>query len=164
MAIQGFQKVQTRRPLADTRVVMFMISLIKLQRQCYKKPSLFCSASVLYDSAMSALSTTTYVPLDSYAPPTFVLIRTINYVTAVSLGLLLYDHTITLDKEVEWIWTLKWRLPKIVFIFNRYVITLLLLMEAIPGFIFPLSVSLYALHITSLFEWVTMCGMLTIYL
>ncbi|KIM82052.1 hypothetical protein PILCRDRAFT_820951 [Piloderma croceum F 1598] len=40
--------------------------------------------------------------------------------------LLVYDHVITLDKEIEWIWTLRWRLPKIIFIFNRYVITALL--------------------------------------
>jgi len=55
--------------------------------------------------------------------------------------LLLYDHVITLDKEIEWIWTLRWGLPKMIFIFNRYVATSLILLMSIPTFIFPLSIS-----------------------
>jgi len=72
--------------------------------------------------------------------------------------LLLCDHVITLDKEVEWIWTfvkrteslwlcpdpylrLRWRPPKIIFIINRYALTPMLLLESIPHLISPLPIS-----------------------
>jgi len=55
--------------------------------------------------------------------------------------LLVYDHLITLDMEVEWIWTLPWRLPTIIFILNRYVITSLVMLNTIPNLIYFLPVS-----------------------
>ncbi|KIM89581.1 hypothetical protein PILCRDRAFT_1925 [Piloderma croceum F 1598] len=71
---------------------------------------------------MSAPSTTSYYPFDSEASTVFKATKTNNYLRVVFMTLLLYDHAITLDKEVEWIWTLRWRLPKIAFFLNRYVI------------------------------------------
>ncbi|KIM86304.1 hypothetical protein PILCRDRAFT_816242 [Piloderma croceum F 1598] len=70
---------------------------------------------------MSAPLTTSYIPFDSEAPRIFRTTQVNNYING-DRTLLLYDHAITLDKEVEWIWTLRWGLPKIVFFVNRYVI------------------------------------------
>ncbi|KIM73039.1 hypothetical protein PILCRDRAFT_734028 [Piloderma croceum F 1598] len=72
------------------------------------------------------MSASSYAPLDSYAPTIFSEALATNYMNAGFLMLLLYDHVITLDKEVDWIWTLQWRLPKVIFIVNRYAITPLL--------------------------------------
>jgi len=90
---------------------------------------------------MSAPSTTSYYPFDSEAPTVFRYSQTNNYLGVAFITLLLYDHAITLDKEVEWVWTLRWRLPKIVFFLNRYVICPLILLYSIPYFIFPASIS-----------------------
>jgi len=90
---------------------------------------------------MSASSTASYQPLDSEAPAVFRACQRDNYLCVAFITLLFYDRTITLDKEVEWIWTLRWRLPKIVFFLNRYVISSLILLDSILDFIFPLSIS-----------------------
>jgi len=92
-------------------------------------------------------STTTYYPFDSDAPPVFNTSQIDNILTAASIALLLYDHVITLDKEVEWIWTLKWRLPKMLFIMNRYVITALLMLTCIPEFLYPVFVPFCKSHL-----------------
>jgi len=96
---------------------------------------------------MSAPSTTSYVPFDSDAPQVFSVTQTDNYLIIGFIGLLLYDHLITLDMELEWIWTLRWRLPKIIFVVNRYVITSLLVLSSIPDLIFPISVSFCNFHL-----------------
>jgi len=90
---------------------------------------------------MSAFSTTSYYPIDSMAPTVFGKTQRNNYIEMSLLGLMIYDHIITLDKEIEWIWTLRWRLPKIMFIFNRYVVASLILLGSIPDTIFPLPIS-----------------------
>jgi len=90
---------------------------------------------------MSGFSTTSYYPFNSNAPVFFKNTQTNNYLDVAFLTMLLYDHAITLDKEVEWIWTLRWRLPKIVFFLNRYVVCPLILLCTIPDFIFPVSIS-----------------------
>jgi len=95
---------------------------------------------------MTAPSTTTYYPFDSDAPQVFSSTQTENWVAAAFIGLLLYDHAITLDKEVDWIWTLRWRLPKVLFILNRYVITVLVMLQCIPKFIFPVFVPFCHFH------------------
>jgi hypothetical protein len=97
---------------------------------------------------MPTPSTTSYYPFNSDAPAVFSQTQTTNYCIVAFLGGLLYDHIITLDKEVEWIWTLRWRLPKIIFIFNRYVITLLFLLNCIPDLIFPVPISFCRFHFT----------------
>jgi hypothetical protein len=38
-----------------------------------------------------------------------------------------YEVFISLDDEVARVWSLKWRLPKLLFIFNRYVIRAILM-------------------------------------
>jgi len=96
---------------------------------------------------MSAPSTTTYFPFDSDALGVFSATQTDNFLTAAFLMLLLYDHIITLDMEVEWIWTLRWRLPKILFIINRYIITVLLLLDCLPELIYPVFVSFCNFHL-----------------
>jgi len=48
--------------------------------------------------------------------------RVSTYTNLVFLTLLFYDHMITLEEEVEKIWPLPWRLPKFLFLFNRYLI------------------------------------------
>ncbi|KIM91463.1 hypothetical protein PILCRDRAFT_130148 [Piloderma croceum F 1598] len=72
-----------------------------------------------------------------------------NYFIAGSIALLLYDHIITLDKEVEWIWTLRWRLPKVLFIINRYIISLLLLLDIVPELVYPVFIPVTVTSILS---------------
>jgi len=96
---------------------------------------------------MSVPSTTTYYPFDSGALQAFTATQGDNILNAAFITLLLYDHAITLDKEVEWIWTLRWRLPKILFITNRYPITVLLLLTVIPEYAYPIFVPFCKVHL-----------------
>jgi len=77
-----------------------------------------------------------------------------NYLEVMFLALLVYDHLLTLDKEIEWMWTLQWRLPKLAFIFIRYVITPLLFLQSIPNFIFPLPLSFCNAYNYYVWPWV----------
>jgi hypothetical protein len=43
--------------------------------------------------------------------------------------MLLYDHFLTLDQEVEEIWKAKWTLPKIFFLILRYMVPALMIIE-----------------------------------
>jgi len=54
-----------------------------------------------------------------------------NYIVLAFLMLMVYDHLLTFDKEVEWIWTLKWRLPKFLFLINNYAISPLIILTCI---------------------------------
>jgi len=85
------------------------------------------------------MSTTGYAPIDPSAISLFSKTQTVNWLAVAFLTLLLYDHLITLDKEVEWIWTLRWRLPKVIFIVNRYIISSLILLYGISSFMFPVT-------------------------
>ncbi|KAF5376284.1 hypothetical protein D9615_008518 [Tricholomella constricta] len=51
----------------------------------------------------------------------------VRYTNVAFLMLLVYDHIITFDDEVSKIWTLPWRLPKVLFLVNRYIIPPMLL-------------------------------------
>jgi hypothetical protein len=51
------------------------------------------------------------------------------YLTLMTL--VLYDHLITFDTEVERIWSLKWRLPKFLFLTSRYVVVPMLILIGI---------------------------------
>jgi len=66
--------------------------------------------------------------------------------------LVLYDHVITLDMEIKWIWTLRWGLPKIIFLINRYLLTSFILLGVITLTIYPVSPSFcnFAMNVT---EW-----------
>ncbi|KAJ7889415.1 hypothetical protein B0H13DRAFT_2341536 [Mycena leptocephala] len=50
-----------------------------------------------------------------------------NYVLYSTACLLVYEVFTSLDDEVARVWSLKWRLPKLLFIFNRYVIRAILI-------------------------------------
>ncbi|KIM80306.1 hypothetical protein PILCRDRAFT_822433 [Piloderma croceum F 1598] len=52
-----------------------------------------------------APSTTSYAPFNPKASAFFKEVQNSNYLNVAFLMLLLYDHAITLDKEVAWIWT-----------------------------------------------------------
>jgi len=49
-------------------------------------------------------------------------IQACQYVTAAGLVMLLYDHMLTFDQEVQLIWSTKLTLPSLLFLFNRYVV------------------------------------------
>jgi len=61
----------------------------------------------------------------------FVLrsLRLTRYLSAAGLVMLLYDHFLTLDQEVEEIWKAKWTLPKIFFLILRYLVPSLMIIE-----------------------------------
>ncbi|KAJ7886266.1 hypothetical protein B0H13DRAFT_2342909 [Mycena leptocephala] len=49
-----------------------------------------------------------------------------NYVFCASACLLVYEWVISLDDEIPRMWSLKWGLPKLIFVLNRYIIRVLL--------------------------------------
>ncbi|KIM75620.1 hypothetical protein PILCRDRAFT_668460 [Piloderma croceum F 1598] len=100
---------------------------------------------------MSAPSTTSYYPFDAGAPAVFSRDKTGNYIFIAFLWLLIYDHAITLDKEVEWIWTLRWRLPKIIFLINRYIVTSLLILDHSVVLNFTIAELLLLIRVSSLY-------------
>ncbi|KIM86021.1 hypothetical protein PILCRDRAFT_816568 [Piloderma croceum F 1598] len=79
-----------------------------------------------------------YQPWDDRAPEAFFLGTVDAYTAGAFAVLVFYDHLITIDREVATIWTLRWRLPKYLFLINRYVVPPLLLMSAIIENIYPL--------------------------
>ncbi|KAG7091723.1 hypothetical protein E1B28_008124 [Marasmius oreades] len=44
----------------------------------------------------------------------------VKYTNLAFLVVLVYDHALTLHVEVDRIWKLPWKLPKLVFLFVRY--------------------------------------------
>ncbi|KAJ7797343.1 hypothetical protein B0H14DRAFT_3493909 [Mycena olivaceomarginata] len=71
-----------------------------------------------------------YSPADAedYVRLTF----TQNYVLYATSALLVYELLVTFDEEVERVWSLRWRLPKLLFMLNRYVTRGLLILEFMP--------------------------------
>nr|GAT58497.1 predicted protein [Mycena chlorophos] len=64
----------------------------------------------------------------------YVLITlTQNYVFYATSTLLVYELLVTFDEEVDRVWSLRWRLPKVLFILNRYVVRALLILQFIVG-------------------------------
>ncbi|KAJ7891527.1 hypothetical protein B0H13DRAFT_2340539 [Mycena leptocephala] len=49
-----------------------------------------------------------------------------NYVFCATACLLVYEWVTSLDDEISHVWSLKWRLPKLIFVLNRYIIRVLL--------------------------------------
>ncbi|TCD64734.1 hypothetical protein EIP91_003690 [Steccherinum ochraceum] len=45
-----------------------------------------------------------------------------RYFSAAGLAVLLYDHLLTLDVEIKYVWRAPPSLPKIAFLFNRYMV------------------------------------------
>ncbi|KAF5361485.1 hypothetical protein D9758_006208 [Tetrapyrgos nigripes] len=54
-----------------------------------------------------------------------------RYVSLAGLVVLVYDHCITFDDEVEFIWKAKWKLPKVLFLLLRYIVPIALLVNII---------------------------------
>ncbi|KAJ7129239.1 hypothetical protein C8R44DRAFT_73141 [Mycena epipterygia] len=56
-----------------------------------------------------------------------------NYVLYATSAVLVYELLVTFDEEVERVWSLKWRLPKLLFMVNRYLTRGLLILQYIAG-------------------------------
>ncbi|KAJ7755981.1 hypothetical protein B0H16DRAFT_1540288 [Mycena metata] len=56
-----------------------------------------------------------------------------NYVLYAVSTLLIYELLVTFDLEVERVWSLRWRLPKLLFMLNRYVTRGLLILTYVSG-------------------------------
>ena len=52
-----------------------------------------------------------------HRPPIFL---TDNLIAVIGLVLLLWDHVLTFEGELTYIWRLPFELTKVVFVFNRY--------------------------------------------
>lgn len=63
-------------------------------------------------------------------------LRACQYVSAVGLVILLWDHFLTVHDEVELVWRARLSFPKLLFLFNRYVVPacLIILTYATSGF------------------------------
>ncbi|KAJ7068726.1 hypothetical protein C8F01DRAFT_1119119 [Mycena amicta] len=78
-----------------------------------------------------ALNASQYTPEEAEE---YVLITlTQNYVLYATTTLLVYELLTTFDEEVDRVWSLKWRLPKVLFIINRYIARALLMLQFIAG-------------------------------
>lgn len=62
-----------------------------------------------------------------------------KYVSVAGLAILLYDHLLTLDDEVQFIWKEKWNIPKYMFLFLRYIVPLMVILTVLQtvGFAVP---------------------------
>ncbi|KAJ7167660.1 hypothetical protein C8R46DRAFT_1093724 [Mycena filopes] len=56
-----------------------------------------------------------------------------NYVLYATSALLVYELMVTFDEEVRCVWSLRWRLPKILFLFNQYITRGLLILQWVVG-------------------------------
>ncbi|KAJ7208086.1 hypothetical protein B0H12DRAFT_432233 [Mycena haematopus] len=75
-------------------------------------------ATPLQRSPMSATSPLGAISAEVTALEDYAAVR---YTNIAFLMFMVFDHVITFDTEVSRIWTLKWRLPKVLFLINRYV-------------------------------------------
>ncbi|CAK5267070.1 unnamed protein product [Mycena citricolor] len=66
----------------------------------------------------------------------------VRYTNVAFVALILYDYVITIDTEVSRIWSLKWRLPKILYLINRYIVPPMLIFDAIVPAIYNLPESM----------------------
>ncbi|KAF7321867.1 hypothetical protein MKEN_00708700 [Mycena kentingensis (nom. inval.)] len=75
-------------------------------------------------------------PLDELAA-VFEDFHITRYVSVAGLVALLYDHALTLDEEVEYVWPAKNNIPKFLFMFMRYVVPVFLLVYniSLSGFV-----------------------------
>ncbi|KAG1865044.1 hypothetical protein DFJ58DRAFT_724593 [Suillus subalutaceus] len=72
----------------------------------------------------------------TFTPTELQNFRTSQYVSAAGLVVLLWDHFLTFHDEVELIWRARSTFPKLLFLFNRYVVpaSLIILTHATSGF------------------------------
>ncbi|KAF9220608.1 hypothetical protein BS17DRAFT_786812 [Gyrodon lividus] len=52
-----------------------------------------------------------------------------QYVSAAGLVILLWDHLLTLQDEVQFIWKAKLSTPKVLFLFNRYIVPIAMIVQ-----------------------------------
>ncbi|KAF5319358.1 hypothetical protein D9619_008677 [Psilocybe cf. subviscida] len=52
-----------------------------------------------------------------------------RYLGAAGLALTLYDHTLTLSDEIEYVWKAKWTIPKLLFLLIRYAVPCALILQ-----------------------------------
>jgi len=82
-----------------------------------------------------------YIPFDAITDHNLRITRLGNDIYLALAAVILYDHAITFDIEVQRIWSLNWRLPKILFLTNRYVVPSLIVMRGIADATYPLLFS-----------------------
>ncbi|TFK66898.1 hypothetical protein BDN72DRAFT_899451 [Pluteus cervinus] len=98
--------------------------------------------------------------------------RLAKSIQLASMMLLAYDHLITLDVEIERVWSLPWRTPKILFFINRYLIPPTLWFVEIVSMTYNIdvkpaspfsrtSVDVYDFSCDFLIRWTTWPTMLT---
>ncbi|EPS97858.1 hypothetical protein FOMPIDRAFT_90074 [Fomitopsis schrenkii] len=46
--------------------------------------------------------------------------QAMNYLTVFSLTLVLYDHILTFDAEIDYFWSGSWCLSRVLFLLGRY--------------------------------------------
>ncbi|KAJ7902965.1 hypothetical protein B0H13DRAFT_2335395 [Mycena leptocephala] len=63
---------------------------------------------------------------DQYSADDILQAYIANYLFCASACLLVYEWVISLDDEIPRMWSLKWGLPKLIFVLNRYIIRVLL--------------------------------------
>ncbi|KAJ7239465.1 hypothetical protein C8J57DRAFT_1372581 [Mycena rebaudengoi] len=90
-------------------------------------------------SPMAANSTLGAISAEVSALNDYAAVR---YTNIAFLCFMVYDHSITFEAEVSRIWTLKWRLPKILFLINRYVVPPMLIFDGVVPAIYNLPESL----------------------
>jgi len=90
---------------------------------------------------MHVPSPSEYLPFDSNTVAAFQHNQINIYLQLVVVSIVLYDHMITFAMEVERIWTLRWRLPKFLFLTSRYVATPLLIITVLGYVGYPLPTS-----------------------
>ncbi|KZP29942.1 hypothetical protein FIBSPDRAFT_1038638 [Athelia psychrophila] len=78
-----------------------------------------------------------YTPLDSGAPANFAGLFRKNYLDLAFIAIIFYDHFLTLDVEIQQIWTLQWKIPKYIFVLNRYFLPAAICLLDIPECIYP---------------------------
>ncbi|KAJ7348308.1 hypothetical protein DFH08DRAFT_865728 [Mycena albidolilacea] len=85
----------------------------------------------------------------------------VRYTNIAFLMFMVFDHAITFDTEVDRIWTLKWRPPKVLFLINRYVVPPMLIFDGVAPVIYNLPESL-CIFIAKWTSWPTIVSLATV--
>ncbi|KAH7335347.1 hypothetical protein B0J17DRAFT_669767 [Rhizoctonia solani] len=81
-----------------------------------------------------------------------IALRAAIYLAVISLCLLVYDYTITIDQEVRFVWSQRWSFGKVVYIFIRYATIIMMAGHVASMFLFRPSVPLCRM-IEIIFVW-----------
>ncbi|KAJ7268681.1 hypothetical protein B0H12DRAFT_1096135 [Mycena haematopus] len=69
--------------------------------------------------------------IDEDLTQAFLYIMITRYVTAAALVILIYDHLLSLGSEVKLIWPVKFSAPKVLFLFIRYMVPIVLIIYTV---------------------------------